>query len=64
MFMLEPPSIENTTEAIDQVEQNGVDQGEGPEFLHGSLSDIVEEDRNSFDVCFCVSCETEMGGYV
>ncbi|XP_059157319.1 ral GTPase-activating protein subunit alpha-1-like isoform X3 [Physella acuta] len=49
VFMLEPPSIENTTEAIDQVEQNGVDQGEGPEFHHGSLSDIVEEDRNSFD---------------
>ncbi|CAL1547567.1 unnamed protein product [Lymnaea stagnalis] len=47
VFMMEPASNEPNLGAA--VGPNGLDSGERSEFCHGSLSDIVEEDRNSFD---------------
>lgn len=54
MFMLEPLVSELDPGAGDGCSTDGGDvsslRGQKPDFLHGSLSDILEEDRSSLDV--------------
>lgn len=52
--MLEPVSREHGSGAGEGCSTDGDMNSlaqERSDYLHGSLSDILEEDRNSFDVC-------------